>query len=78
MGLLDKVKNLTAGKDQKLKGAVDKAAGFVDEKTKGKYSDKLHKGSDSAHRLIERLEGDDETRGPDDTTSGHPDDPTRN
>lgn len=57
MGLIDKVKSLTAGKDHKLKEAVDKAAHFVDDKTHGKYSEKIGKGTESAHRLIGRLEG---------------------
>lgn len=42
MGLLDKAKDLLAQNADKVETAIDKAAEFVDDKTKGKYSDTIH------------------------------------
>jgi len=42
----------------KVKGAVDKAAGTVDEKTKGKYSDKIAKGSAKAKDAVDKVAED--------------------
>jgi uncharacterized protein YjbJ (UPF0337 family) len=69
-GFLDKAKDLakglqgkaktTVGENQeKIDGGIDKAADFVDEKTKGKYSDKIEKGKDAAHRAVDKIGGDD-------------------
>ena len=42
----------------KVKGAVDKAAGTVDEKTKGKYADKIAKGSAAAKGAVDKVAED--------------------
>jgi hypothetical protein len=67
MGLLDKVKgmlNPTKAKelasehgDQIVKG-VDKATDMVDDKTKGKYSDKLQKVDDAAEKAVDKIDDD--------------------
>ncbi|MFD4403187.1 antitoxin [Nocardia sp. NPDC058499] len=59
MSLMDSLKNL-AGKGQeaaaknsdKINQAVDKAGDFVDQKTKGKYSDKIQKGKEAARKVV--------------------------
>lgn len=59
MSLMDNLKNL-AGKGQeaaaknsdKINQAVDKAGDFIDEKTKGKYSDKIQKGKEAARKVV--------------------------
>jgi hypothetical protein len=67
MGLLDKVKGmLNPAKakelaadhgDQIVKG-VDKATDAVDDKTKGKFTDKLEKVDDAAEKAVDKLDGD--------------------
>ncbi|MGI9092880.1 MAG: antitoxin [Mycobacteriales bacterium] len=49
MGLMDKVKGLVKGREDQVRtaaskvgGAVGKAGDFVDDKTKGKYHDKIN------------------------------------
>ncbi|MEU4313270.1 antitoxin [Nocardia sp. NPDC024068] len=59
MSLMDNLKNLV-GKGQevasknsdKINQAVDKAGDFVDQKTKGKYSDKIQKGKEAARKVV--------------------------
>ncbi len=70
MGFLDDVKK-TAGKvadtandladehGDQAKDALDKAADVVDDKTKGKYSDKIAKGAESAKGAIDKMAKDD-------------------
>ncbi len=59
MGLMDTLKGLVGkGRDvasenaEKIHGAVDKAGGFIDEKTGGKYSDQIGKGTDAIKKGI--------------------------
>lgn len=59
MSLMDNLKNL-AGKGQeaaaknsdKINQAVDKAGDFLDQRTKGKYSDKIQKGKEAARKVV--------------------------
>ncbi|CCA58750.1 MULTISPECIES: antitoxin [Streptomyces] len=44
----DKVADLAQQHGDKIDHGIDKAARLVDEKTKGKYSDKIHSGTDKA------------------------------
>ncbi len=53
MGLFDKAKNLAKGRGDKLGGTIDKAADTVDEKTGGKYSDKIDKAADAARNALD-------------------------
>ncbi|MER5915962.1 antitoxin [Streptomyces sp. NPDC001982] len=66
MGLMDNVKaKLAPAKDKvsdlaqqhggKITHGIDKAAKAVDEKTKGKYSEKIHTGTDKAKHAMDRL-----------------------
>ncbi len=62
MGFLDKIKDMAGQHADKVEGAIDKAAGVVDEKTGGKYADQIDKGAEAAKGLV-----GDETGGPTDT-----------
>ncbi|KKD09042.1 antitoxin [Streptomyces sp. WM6386] len=66
MGLLDNLKaKLSPAKDKvsglaqqhgdKVQHGLDKAAKVVDEKTKGKYSDKIQTGTGKAKNAMDRL-----------------------
>ncbi|MDQ1025647.1 hypothetical protein QF035_003229 [Streptomyces umbrinus] len=69
MGLLDKLKAGLApakekvsdlaqqhgGKIDKIEQGLDKAAKLADEKTKGKYSDKIQTGTGKAKGALDRL-----------------------
>ncbi|MDL5204188.1 antitoxin [Streptomyces sp. ALI-76-A] len=72
MGLLDNVKaKLGPAKDKvsglaqqhgdKVRHGLDKAAKVVDEKTKGKYSDKIEAGTGKAKGAVDRLAHKDGT-----------------
>lgn len=62
MGMLDnlkrfgqKAKNLVARNDTKLKQAIDKAAGTVDSRTKGKYHEKIDHAATKAKEAVDKL-----------------------
>ena len=55
MGLFDRAKELAEEHADKVGDAIDKVADVVDDKTGGKYSDKIDKGADAAKGFI----GDD-------------------
>ena len=62
--IFDRAKKLIDENDEKIDSAVEKAGDFIDDKTKGKYSDKI----DTAVDKIQQKTGDgDTTRG--DTTA---------
>ncbi len=52
---LDKAKDLAGDNADKLDGAVDQAAEFVDEKTGGKFSDQIQSGADTAKEQLGNL-----------------------
>ncbi|MEU0404393.1 antitoxin [Streptomyces sp. NPDC006197] len=51
----DKVADLAQQHGEKIDHGLEKAAKLVDEKTKGKYSDKIHTGTDKAKGAIDRI-----------------------
>ena len=61
MGFLDKLKKqATKAVDQhgeKVADGIDKAAGVVDKKTKGKYTDKIETGRGKAKDALDKLDG---------------------
>jgi uncharacterized protein YjbJ (UPF0337 family) len=61
-GLSGKAKTTVGENQEKIDGGIDKAAGFVDDKTKGKYTEKIEKAQDAAHRAVDKIGGDDEQR----------------
>jgi MT0933-like antitoxin protein len=50
MSFLDKAKDLLSQNADKVGTAIDKAGEFVDDKTKGKYSDTIHKVQEEARK----------------------------
>jgi hypothetical protein len=55
VGLFDKAKKLAEEHADKVEQAIDKVADVVDDKTGGKYADKIDKGAEAAKGFI----GDD-------------------
>ena len=53
MGILDKAKDLLSQNADKVETAIDKAGEFVDEKTKGKYTDTIHKVQEEAKKAAD-------------------------
>ncbi|MFB6632264.1 antitoxin [Streptomyces sp. NPDC056362] len=51
----DKVADLAQQHGEKIDQGLDKAAQVVDEKTKGKYSDKIQSGTGKAKDAIARI-----------------------
>ncbi|WP_280269855.1 antitoxin [Nocardia wallacei] len=51
-GLVGKGRDAAAENAEKIHGAVDKAGSFIDEKTGGKYSDKIEKGTEKVKGAI--------------------------
>ncbi|MER6180612.1 antitoxin [Streptomyces sp. NPDC001652] len=79
MGLLDNLKaKLSPAKDKvsglaqqhgdKVQHGLDKAAKVVDEKTKGRYSDKIQTGTGKAKNAMDRLAHKDDGTGGGTTT----------
>jgi hypothetical protein len=57
----DKVSDLAKEHGDKIDHGLDKAAKIVDEKTKGKYSDKIQSGTGKAKGAMDRLAHKDGT-----------------
>ncbi|AXK89571.1 antitoxin [Nocardia farcinica] len=51
-GLIGKGKEAAAKNSDKINQAVDKAGTFLDQKTQGKYSDKIEKGKQAAKKVV--------------------------
>ncbi|WP_405951004.1 antitoxin [Streptomyces prunicolor] len=59
----DKVSGLAQQHGDKIGNGLDKAAKMVDEKTKGKYSDRIQTGTGKAKDAMDRLAHKDEPGG---------------
>ncbi|MET0197193.1 antitoxin [Rhodococcus sp. RS1C4] len=51
-GIVDKGKELAAENSDKIEDVVDKAGDFIDDKTGGKYADKVDKVQEAAKKAI--------------------------
>lgn len=51
-GIVDKGKELAAENSDKIEDVVDKAGDFIDNKTGGKYADKVDKVQEAAKNAI--------------------------
>lgn len=60
----DKVSGLAQHHGDKIQHGLDRAAKVVDEKTKGKYSDRIQSGTGKAKHAMDRLAHQDGTQGP--------------
>lgn len=56
MGLLDTIKKALQGKGKQVEAGIDKAADFADEKTGGKFSDKIDGAADKAKDIVDKLD----------------------
>jgi hypothetical protein len=56
MGILDKVKGLVSKNADKVDTAIDKAGDIVDQKTQGKYTDKVDKVQDAAKKAVDKTD----------------------
>ena len=54
MGLVDKVKDLLSKNADKVETAIDKAGDVVDQKTQGKYADKIDKVQEAAKKAVDK------------------------
>ena len=62
MGLFDKARDLAQDNADKLDGVIDRAADAVDEKTGGKYSDKIDKAAGAARKALDDQGADEPPR----------------
>jgi hypothetical protein len=67
MGIMDNAKNALRGRSAKVADAVDTAVEKVDQRTKGKYRDKLDSGAGKLKETVTKLDPDAERAG---TTEG--------
>jgi len=51
-GVMDKAKGYAQQNTEKVDQAVDKAGDFVDQKTEGKYADKVDKAQESVKNKL--------------------------
>ena len=58
MGLLDKVKGLTKGREKEIKAGIDKAADVVQSKTPDQHDAKVEQAAEQAKGLIDKLDDD--------------------
>ena len=58
MGLLDKIKAMIGGNADKVKDGVDKAGDMVDEKTGGKFSDKIEMAEEKIGEALDNFDED--------------------
>jgi uncharacterized protein YjbJ (UPF0337 family) len=61
--LAGKAQNAAADRKDQMSGAIDKAAKAADERTKGKYHDKITRTAGKAQGYVDRLERRDEGDG---------------
>ena len=54
MGFLDKAKDLLSKNTDKVDTAIDKAGNIIDQKTHGKYADKVHKVQEAAKKAVDK------------------------
>lgn len=67
MGIMENVKNAVRGRSGKVADAVDTAVDKVDQRTKGKYRDKLDSGAGKVKETVTKLDPEAEGTG---TTEG--------
>ena len=53
MGLLDKIKAMLGGNADKVKDGIDKAGDIIDDKTGGKFTDKIEMAEDKISEVID-------------------------
>ncbi|HWJ97985.1 MAG TPA: antitoxin [Acidimicrobiales bacterium] len=56
MGFLDKAKDALQGKSDEAAKALDKAGDVIDDKTGGKYTDKIDQAVDKASDVLDDID----------------------
>ena len=56
MGFLDTIKKALRGKGKQVDAGIDKAADFADDKTGGKFSDKIDGAAGKAKEIVDKLD----------------------
>ncbi|MDX1510155.1 MAG: antitoxin [Nitriliruptorales bacterium] len=56
--LRERVAELAGGQGEKVREGIEKAAGFIDEKTQRRFSEQIKRIEDAARGLMDRLAGD--------------------
>lgn len=56
MGLLDTLKKALKGKEKQIESGIDKVADVADDKTGGKYTEKIDDAADKAKDIVEKLD----------------------
>ena len=62
--LTDKARDAVSDNSDKIDGGIDKAAEFVDDKTKRKYTDKIDTVQAKAHDVVGKIAADRGDGGP--------------
>ena len=55
MGLLDKIKGMLSGNADKVKDGIDKAGDMIDEKTGGKFGDKIDMAEEKIGDVVDGM-----------------------
>jgi len=76
MGLLDKVKGLTKGREKQIKQGIDKAADVIQKKVPDQHDAKIETAADKAKGFVDKLDrttGGTQANTPDNTPENTPD-----
>ena len=60
----EKVSTYVEENEEKIKGAVEKTGEFSDDKTKGRFTDKIDKAQDAAKKAVDKVAHTDEKTEP--------------
>jgi hypothetical protein len=69
MGLLDTLKGMLKGNADKVKGGIDKAGDMIDDKTGGKFGDKIEMAEEKVGDMLDQVEEDADDAAEDETES---------
>lgn len=58
MGLMDKIMGMLKGNADKAKAGIEKAGDMVDEKTGGKFADKVDMAQEKAAEMLDKEAGE--------------------
>lgn len=58
MGVMDSIKGLFKGHKSEVDSGIDKAGDMVDDKTQGKYADKVDMAQEKAKDVADGLDGE--------------------
>ena len=60
MGILDNLGGLAKEHEDQIEAGIEQAGDFVDEKTGGKYADKVDQAQNLANEQLDKLTGQDQ------------------